>query len=79
MASIYTQISKRIGWNGYCAIPSAGTAAELLHSVKYHQCESAFELAFKIHRFAPSPENAQETLSMFIINEAYTKGKQIFN
>ena len=76
--SIYSEISKRIGWEGHCAIPSVETAGELLCSVAGMHCREAFEMAFKIHRFAPLPGTEGELEAMNIIHEAYVKGARHF-
>ncbi len=72
--STYSEISKRIGWEGHCAIPSIETATDLKKAVVSDKSTNGFELVFKIHRFAPSPTNEQELKAMNIINEAYCAG-----
>lgn len=76
--SKYSDISKRIGWNGHCAIPSPQTAKELHYAVVNEQCEASFEMVFKIHRFAPSPTNKLETEAMYSINKAFITGNKYF-
>lgn len=76
--STYSEISKRIGWKGYYAIPSPETAIELHNAVVNQQCEASFELVFKIHRFAPSPTNKLETDAMYSINKAFITGQKHF-
>lgn len=77
--SIYTQISKRIGWQGYCAIPSVENVTVLYGALVKDKCTESFELVFKIHRFAPPPETPEETRAMCIINEAVKIGTDIFS
>ncbi|MCT4590535.1 MAG: hypothetical protein N4A71_22095 [Carboxylicivirga sp.] len=76
--SKYSEISKRIGWEGHCAIPSETEALKLFNSVVNQHCESAFELVFKIHRFAPTPDSQVEFRAMETINEAFRVGSQYF-
>jgi len=77
--SVYSDISKRIGWEGSSSIPSVELAQELLEKVTRQHCQVAFEQVFRIHRFAPTSETEEEYEAMLIIYEAYTKGTSIFN
>lgn len=76
--SIYSDISKRIGWEGHCAIPSPETAKELHDAVVNDHCQEAFEMVFKIHRFSPSPETDEEYQASNLIWKAYKAGSQLF-
>ncbi len=76
--SIYSNISKRIGWQGHCAIPSLKTARELLREVEVNHRQSAFEMVFKIHRFASTPETDAEREAMGVIWNAFFIGRDIF-
>ena len=75
--TVYTQISKKIGWEGKASIPSILEANQLLELVKKED-EYAFEKVFTIHRFAPSGTSVEHSEAMNIIFEAYKKGEQIF-
>lgn len=76
--SKYSEISKRIGWNGKADIPSLEKANELLAKVRNNNDADAFEQVFKIYRFAQAPVGEQETLALNVIIEAYRIGTDIF-
>ena len=77
--SIYSTISKRIGWEGKAQIPSIKTAKELRSKVINNNDTHAFERVFRNHRFAPSPTNVVETEAMNINHQAYLAGTKIFS
>lgn len=77
--SIYTQISKSIGWQGEpIDLPTLEDAEKLFKAVTEQQSTEAFRKVFKFYRFAKSPENyAQEEVSS-LIHEAFTSGSKFF-
>jgi hypothetical protein len=77
--STYSEISKRIGFEGKASIPTLQHAIELLRKVHDDKSEEAFEEVFKIHRFAESPDNDSDIDTMNVIMDAFTVGKKIFS
>ena len=75
--TIYTQISKKLGWQGTAEIPSIAEAEQLKELVRKGDAY-AFEKAFKIHRFAGSGSTLEQSTAMNIVHEAYTIGAQFF-
>lgn len=77
--SVYSKISKKIGFNGRANYPSIEQATELLEKVK-NADEYAFETVFRIWRFAPSPEyqNATTVEAFNLISDAFKIGTCIF-
>lgn len=76
--TVYTAISKKIGWEGKATIPTIAEATELKGLVQKEDAY-AFEKVFKIHRFASYEqlsESNEEALK--IIYEAFCLGESIF-
>ncbi|MBS2100412.1 hypothetical protein [Carboxylicivirga linearis] len=76
--SKYSEISERIGHKGYCAIPSIDMATDLKKAVMLDNSFHAFELVFKINRFAPLPITKDEVEAMHIISLAFGSGIRQF-
>lgn len=76
--SVYTIISKRIGFNGSpIHIPQQHIADALYEKVKGGD-RDAFEAVFRYYRYGLSPENDTERLAANTIMAAYQIGEQIF-
>lgn len=76
--TIYTAISKRIGWEQQTVpVPSIDRAYELLEEVG-KEYEFAFEEVFRINRFAKVDSNELEIEAMNVIHRAFMHGEQIF-
>lgn len=78
--SIYSVISKRIGWDRdtKVSIPSIEEAKDLHNNVMVHQRVDAFEKVFRIHRFAPTPDGGEDSVAMGYIHDAYMNGQGFF-
>lgn len=76
--SIYSVVSKRIGWEGAEKIPSLVIAQTLHERIVKYKDVGAFESVFAINRFAPSPQTFEESQAMNEINKAFIAGEQIF-
>ncbi len=76
--SVYTAISKKIGWQGQARIPSLTVARSLLMQITKYKDVRAFEAVFAIHRFAPSPQTVEEGLAMNEVNKAFHRGRKDF-
>lgn len=77
--SIYTELSKQIGFEQEPVhIPAPEVAKELLHLVR-EKNEAAFKRVFIIYRFGPAPKNASDQEAINIICEAYNAGTIVFN
>ncbi len=73
--SIYSEISKRIGWDKKTvSIPTVERARELYDAVNKEDL-NAFETVFNIHRFAASGTNETESMALQIILHAYKLGR----
>lgn len=77
--SIYSEISKRIGWEPKeVSIPTIEKAKDLY--VKTHNGNpEAFEQVFMIHRFSKSPTTDEECQAMKWVYDAYKNGTVIFS
>jgi hypothetical protein len=79
--SVYTQISKAIGFQGTADIPSINKANELLAEIRgddHVLARYAFREVFKIYRFAPSPENKEQSEALDVICAAFKEGEMIY-
>lgn len=77
--SLYSEISKRIGWaDKKVAIPSITEAKALNNEVLVNKSIDAFEKVFTLHRFAPTPDGGEDEVAMKLIFEAYTEGRKFF-
>lgn len=77
--SVFTEVSKKIGWASKpIQIPTVEEAQLLLEKVRDKKDKQAFETVFKLHRFAPCPVNHVENDAMLIIWDAFNLGMQIF-
>lgn len=76
--TVYTQISKKIGWDGRASIPTMTEAERLLELVKQED-ESAFEAVFRIHRFAANAGSNDDVEAMNLIYTAFITGSNIWN
>lgn len=78
--SIYSETSKRIGWEPQPVnIPSIEKAKELLAQICIHHSQEAFETVFKLHRFAPTSKTEEQFDAMQIIYYAFEKGRYLFD
>lgn len=76
--TVYTAISKKIGWEGKAEIPGV-REAQLLSSLVARADAYAFEKVFKIHRFASCDQLSEaKEEAMKIIFEAFCIGEAIF-
>ena len=78
--SIYSEISKKIGWDRETkvSIPTIEEAKELHNEVILKQSQIAFETVFRIHRFAPTPDGGEDAVAMGYIHDAYVNGQTYF-
>lgn len=77
--TVYTAISKQLGWTArVVTIPNITEAANLLSLVK-KQDAYAFKKVFLVHRFAPNGVTEAHSEAMKIILEAFVVGQAIFN
>jgi hypothetical protein len=76
--SKYSDISKRVGWNGFTTIPTVSFATLLRNKVVNEHCEHSFEQVLRIYRFAPTSNTDDGYKAMCIIYDAHTKGTEIF-
>lgn len=76
--SVYTKVSKQIGWGGTpIKLPNKERAQKLLDRVELGHVDSFTEV-FRYYRFAYSPVNDEEREVLEIISEAYNAGCKIF-
>ncbi|WP_017258423.1 hypothetical protein [Pedobacter arcticus] len=76
--TVYTAISKKIGWEGTATIPTIAEAKELKELVQKADAY-AFEKVFRIHRFASHDQLSEANEeAMKIIYEAFCLGDPIF-
>lgn len=75
--SIYSEISKELGWdlNGKIEVPSQDKAVELASKAAKKDRE-AFKELMRIVRFAPSPKTAQEAMTLSLILDAFTSTRE---
>ncbi|WP_392471275.1 hypothetical protein ACF3OC_07890 [Sphingobacterium cellulitidis] len=78
--SVYSEISKKIGWDRdtKVPIPTTDEAKELHNEVMVNQSMDAFETVFRIHRFAPTPDGGDDAVAMGYIHSAYRDGQVFF-
>ncbi|MEN5434122.1 hypothetical protein ABE545_10805 [Sphingobacterium faecium] len=78
--SIYSEISKRIGWDKdtKVSIPSIEDARDLHHEVMVNKSEEAYETVFRYQRFAPSADGGDDEVAMRFIHVAYEEGRRFF-
>ncbi len=77
--SVYTKISKAIGWEGGpIALPTLAEAEMLYEEIRDHQSIEAFTKVFRFIRFAKTAENVDEVVVSNIIHAAYMTGQQYF-
>lgn len=78
--SIYSDISKRIGWDKdtKLSIPSLDEAKELHNEVMVNKSIDAYESVFRYHRFAPLPDGGEDEIAMRYIQDAYLEGRSFF-
>lgn len=75
---IYSDISKRIGWNsGRIMIPDLEVVKILYREVQDGDTE-AFENIFRFHRFCEPPKTAKEAETIDLIYNAYQIGTKMF-
>lgn len=77
--TIYTQISKQIGWEGSSVIPTLETAQNLHLKVTEEKCQLAFKQVFIIYRFAELSATRMEAKAMALIEDAYSIGRKQFS
>ena len=77
--SIYTRISKSLGWEAAIGdpIPTIEKAKELKKQVE-DKSQVAFKKVFEIHRFSANPVNNDECEAMEIIGSAFRIGSRTF-
>ena len=79
MPSIYTQVSKSIGYESEpIDLPTLLEAEELYKEVVTGLSEQAFTKVFKLHRFGKSPENYEQQEIQNVITAAFTEGSKYF-
>ncbi len=78
--SIYSDISKRIGWDEgtKVPIPSVDEAKALHNEVMINKSIDAFETVFRYHRFCPQPDGGEDEIAMRYIHSTYLDGKCFF-
>lgn len=77
--SLYSELSKKIGWDAKKVnIPSIEEAKALHNEVLVNKSIDAFETVFKIHRFAPTPDGGEDSVACNLIFEAFTLGRKFF-
>lgn len=71
--SIFSRISKEIGWDPPAVpvtIPTQEWASILVDAVRAGS-EQAFKMLFRIHRFAPSPSTHEELVAAHELHDAF--------
>lgn len=77
--SIYSDISKRVGWDGQTLrFPTLQEAVQLRIAVASKD-EAAFEKVFRYHRFLPSATNDDDRKVQTELWFAYKEGTRLFS
>lgn len=78
--SIYSDISKRLGWQYFTVtkFPSKEVAELLLTGVEQGKVED-FETVFRFYRFAQTPDTMEGIEIYKIIEKAYLLGREKFS
>lgn len=78
--SVYSEISKKIGWDKETKhpVPTIEEAKDLHNEVMVNHSKDAFETVFRIHRFAPTADGGDDAVAMGYIHDAYLNGQFFF-